>query len=68
MFVTSFHPLPFLLSSDGDESIVENKGSRSVLTFRPRSTKDYGKVECVASNEVGPQQEPCVFQIKPKGE
>ncbi|XP_064099783.1 nephrin-like [Macrobrachium nipponense] len=40
-------------------------GSRSLLTYTPMATLDYGTLLCWATNEVGRQEEPCAFHIVP---
>jgi dual oxidase maturation factor 1 len=35
----------------------------SVLTYTPMTEKDYGTLTCWGTNEVGQQQQPCVFQV-----
>ncbi|XP_023158458.1 uncharacterized protein LOC101459450 [Ceratitis capitata] len=37
--------------------------SRSVLKYTPISDQDYGTLSCWASNEVGTQNQPCLFQV-----
>ena len=41
--------------------------TRSVATYTPVTDSDYGYLLCWASNEIGPQKEPCVFSISPAG-
>ncbi|XP_066986853.1 nephrin-like isoform X2 [Macrobrachium rosenbergii] len=40
-------------------------GGRSLLTYTPMATLDYGTLLCWATNEVGRQEEPCAFHIVP---
>ncbi|CAH1163505.1 unnamed protein product [Phaedon cochleariae] len=40
-----------------------SNGSTSVLRYTPVSELDYGSLSCWASNEVGHQVDPCVFQL-----
>ncbi|XP_017493193.1 PREDICTED: neural cell adhesion molecule 1-A isoform X2 [Rhagoletis zephyria] len=37
--------------------------SRSILKYTPVSDQDYGTLSCWASNEVGTQSQPCMFQV-----
>ncbi|XP_054744813.1 neural cell adhesion molecule 1 [Anastrepha obliqua] len=37
--------------------------SRSILKYTPVSDQDYGTLSCWASNEVGTQNQPCLFQV-----
>jgi len=46
-----------------EERFIHTNGSRSVLTFTPTRTLEYGTLMCWSSNAVGPQREPCVFHI-----
>ncbi|GBM14903.1 hypothetical protein AVEN_213253-1 [Araneus ventricosus] len=45
-----------------------SKGTRSVLTFTPRTMLEFGAVLCWGQNVVGMQKEPCVARIIPAGE
>ena len=45
--------------------IVRVNGSVSTVDYIPRTPLDYGSLLCWASNEVGPQSQPCVFHIIP---
>ncbi|XP_060659541.1 uncharacterized protein LOC132793557 isoform X2 [Drosophila nasuta] len=38
-------------------------GSRSILKYTPVTDQDYGTLSCWAANEVGTQQQPCLFQV-----
>ncbi|XP_076059527.1 uncharacterized protein LOC143036161 [Oratosquilla oratoria] len=42
--------------------------TRSVLSYMPMSTADYGTLLCWASNRAGTQRHPCVFHVVPLGE
>ncbi|CAG5056796.1 unnamed protein product [Parnassius apollo] len=44
---------------------VSTGGTASELRYRAASERDYGALLCRASNAVGRQQKPCVFQIVP---
>ncbi|XP_050738586.1 hemicentin-1-like [Eriocheir sinensis] len=44
-----------------------SSSSHSVITYTPIAALDYGTLLCWASNAIGTQQEPCVFQILPAG-
>lgn len=41
----------------------EHHGAR--MNYTPSSEMDYGTVACYASNHVGKQRAPCVFQVRP---
>lgn len=43
-------------------------GSRSVLKYTPTSRYSYGTLFCTASNSLGMQSKPCVFNVMPAGE
>ena len=45
--------------------IVRVNGSVSTVDYIPRTPLDYGSLLCWASNEVGPQSQPCVFHLSP---
>lgn len=47
-------PQRFNASATGDQ-----------LTYRPTSQKEYGTLTCWATNSIGRQAEPCVFQVVP---
>ncbi|XP_068225626.1 neural cell adhesion molecule 2-like [Palaemon carinicauda] len=40
-------------------------GSKSILTYTPLVAWDYGLLLCYATNDVGRQEEPCVFRVVP---
>lgn len=42
-------------------------GTRSVLTFTPKTVLEFGAVLCWGQNTVGKQKEPCVARIIPAG-
>ncbi|XP_050293080.1 hemicentin-1 isoform X2 [Anthonomus grandis grandis] len=42
-----------------------SSGNLSELTYAPKSQKDYGSLTCWATNSIGRQVEPCIFQIVP---
>ncbi|XP_046811629.1 mucin-19-like [Lucilia cuprina] len=46
----------------GSERFSVN-GSRSILKYTPVTDQDYGTLSCWASNEVGTQNQPCLFQV-----
>ncbi|XP_012222071.1 neural cell adhesion molecule 2 isoform X2 [Linepithema humile] len=46
-------------------SRVENKGLVSVLEYTPGADTDYGTLACWASNSIGRQRAPCIFNIVP---
>ena len=50
--------------SEGDFTYT---GLSSQLEFIPRTSRDYGSLYCVAENNIGRQEQPCVFQIVPTG-
>uniref|UniRef100_A0A1B0EVK6 Putative b-cell receptor cd22 n=1 Tax=Lutzomyia longipalpis TaxID=7200 RepID=A0A1B0EVK6_LUTLO len=47
----------------GRERHHRNGSMRSILHYTPVSDQDYGTLSCWAQNEVGAQQNPCLFQI-----
>lgn len=44
------------------ETVVENE-----LIYTPKGERDYGSLACWATNSIGKQMEPCLFQIVPAG-
>lgn len=46
-------------------SRIENKGLVSVLEYTPSTETDYGTLACWASNSIGRQRTPCIFNIVP---
>ncbi|XP_014228869.1 neural cell adhesion molecule 2 [Trichogramma pretiosum] len=53
-------------SSVGDVYAVSNpRAHSSSLEYTPRSDEDFGTLACWASNSVGRQKRPCVFNILP---
>ncbi|XP_012060705.1 PREDICTED: neural cell adhesion molecule 1 [Atta cephalotes] len=46
-------------------SRVENKGLVSMLEYTPNTETDYGTLACWASNGIGRQRTPCIFNIVP---
>ena len=51
-----------------ESRFIRTNGSRSVLTFTPTRTLEYGTLMCWSENAVGQQREPCVFHIIAAGE
>ena len=49
-------------------SRVENKGLVSMLEYTPNTETDYGTLACWASNGIGRQRTPCIFNIVPASE
>lgn len=49
-------------------SRIENKASVSVLEYTPGADADYGTLACWASNSIGRQRIPCIFNIVPASE
>ncbi|KAK8394336.1 hypothetical protein O3P69_006501 [Scylla paramamosain] len=43
------------------------KGLVSRLRYLPEKPQDYGTLHCWASNNVGNQESPCIFSVKPAG-
>ena len=43
---------------------IFNSGRTSRLRFTPRSESDFGTLFCFATNRLGTQQEPCVFNVR----
>ncbi|XP_065089794.1 hemicentin-1-like [Ochlerotatus camptorhynchus] len=46
-----------------DSHRYSNHGNFSVLLYTPVAVQDYGTLSCWASNEIGVQTEPCLFQV-----
>ena len=46
-----------------EERFIHTNHSRSVLTFTPTRTLEYGTLMCWSRNDVGEQRNPCVFHI-----
>lgn len=46
-------------------SRAENKGLVSVLMYTLQADTDYGTLACWASNNIGRQRTPCIFNIMP---
>ncbi|XP_011160086.1 hemicentin-2 isoform X1 [Solenopsis invicta] len=46
-------------------SRIENKGLVSELDYTPNAETDYGTLACWASNSIGRQRTPCIFNIVP---
>ncbi|XP_058123571.1 nephrin-like [Anopheles ziemanni] len=40
-----------------------NQGNISILNYAPATDQDFGTLTCWAVNEVGPQSQPCTFQL-----
>ncbi|KFB41441.1 hypothetical protein ZHAS_00009036 [Anopheles sinensis] len=40
-----------------------NQGNISILNYAPVTDQDFGTLTCWAVNEVGPQSQPCTFQL-----
>lgn len=49
-------------------SRVENKGLVSTIEYTPNAETDYGTLACWASNSIGRQRTPCIFNIVPASE
>ncbi|XP_055708974.1 nephrin-like [Phlebotomus papatasi] len=47
----------------GRERHQRNGSMRSILQYTPVTDQDYGTLSCWGQNEVGVQQNPCLFQI-----
>lgn len=47
---------------------VSSSGSRSVVSYLPKTDDDYGTLLCWGTNSVGIQRDPCAFAIVPAGE
>ncbi|XP_021000681.2 cell adhesion molecule CEACAM1-like [Parasteatoda tepidariorum] len=54
-------------SSPLPAAFYTSNGTKSIATVSPRAPEDYGVLQCWASNNVGPQKEPCSFRIIPAG-
>ncbi|XP_011689021.1 PREDICTED: neural cell adhesion molecule 1-B isoform X2 [Wasmannia auropunctata] len=46
-------------------SRIESQGLVSVLEYTPNTETDYGTLACWASNSIGRQRTPCIFNIVP---
>ncbi|RWS17015.1 protein turtle B-like protein [Dinothrombium tinctorium] len=44
-------------------SFYNMNDTSSTLHYTPRSSQDFGNIQCMAKNEVGLQQKPCTFSI-----
>ncbi len=51
-----------------EDRFIRTNGSRSVLTFTPTRTLEYGTLMCWSHNAVGQQHEPCVFHVIAAGQ
>ncbi|XP_045111963.1 hemicentin-1-like isoform X1 [Portunus trituberculatus] len=55
------------LRRDQDQTLPSSRytqdGLRSTLTYTPTSERDYGTLQCYATNVVGKQEEPCSFTL-----
>jgi hypothetical protein len=58
----------FNLQTDIQHAQFTTHGSVSRLTYIAKTDLDYGTMTCLASNEVGESNKPCVFQIVRDGE
>lgn len=47
---------------------IHNDGLNSTLDYKPTGDLDFGTLACWASNTIGRQQHPCLFQIMPASE
>jgi len=52
---------------DMQQSQIRVNGTNSILEYIPRTEMDYGNLLCRATNSVGKQLEPCVFNVIPAG-
>ncbi|XP_026465096.1 nephrin-like [Ctenocephalides felis] len=48
-------------------SQISTEKTHSIMQYTPQSEQDYGTLMCWGINEVGTQQDPCVFMINPAG-
>ncbi|CAN7981202.1 unnamed protein product, partial [Ixodes pacificus] len=46
---------------------ISSSGSRSVVSYLPKTDDDYGTLLCWGTNSVGIQRDPCAFAIVPAG-
>ncbi|XP_059088050.1 neural cell adhesion molecule 2-like [Tigriopus californicus] len=46
-----------------EQRFIHTNASRSILTFTPTRTLEYGTLMCWSRNSVGEQRDPCVFHI-----
>ena len=47
--------------------VSSDSGLSSILEYTPRRDADFGQLQCWASNDIGKQKEPCVFNIVKEG-
>jgi len=52
---------------DIQEASIDGSNGWSSVLYTPRSEMDYGSLLCWAENNIGRQEEPCVFHIVPAG-
>lgn len=50
-------------AKDVEERFIRTNGSKSILTFTPTRTLEYGTLMCWSENIVGIQKNPCIFHI-----
>lgn len=50
---------------DIPKELVKNKGPVSLVSYTPTSHLDFGSLLCWATNKIGEQKLPCVFQVLP---
>ena len=50
-------------AKDVEERFIRTNGSKSILTFTPTRTLEYGTLMCWSENIVGVQKDPCIFHI-----
>ena len=50
-------------AKDVEERFIKTNGSKSILTFTPTRTLEYGTLMCWSENMVGAQKNPCIFHI-----
>ena len=68
MIVPHLLKFQWFFNNSAEQKEVENRfittnGSKSVLTFTPTRTLEYGTLMCRSTNAVGQQKDACIFHI-----
>lgn len=56
-------PLTFHWTFNNSGELNERPEHNSILSYTPATDMDYGTIACWASNQVGRQRTPCLFQV-----
>ena len=56
-------PLTFHWTFNNSGELNERPEHNSILNYTPATDMDYGTIACWASNQVGKQRAPCLFQV-----